>query len=59
MLYAIITYDDHAFHQVKVTLEKMRRGGIFDHIGYGFSRYSTDNFYLVHILRKCFMTIHG
>ena len=28
---------------VKITLEKMRRGGIFDHIGYGFSRYSTDN----------------
>lgn len=59
MLYSIITHDDHAFHQVKATLEKMRRGGIFDHIGYGFSRYSTDNFYLVHILRKCFMTIHG
>ena len=24
-----------------------RQGGIFDHIGYGFSRYSTDRFYLV------------
>ncbi len=32
---------------VKITLEKMRRGGIFDHIGYGFSRYSTDNYFLV------------
>jgi len=25
----------------------MRRGGIFDHIGYGFSRYSTDAYFLV------------
>mgnify|MGYP001044981719 CR=1 FL=1 len=24
----------------------MRRGGIFDHIGYGFSRYSTDEYFL-------------
>ena len=47
MLYSVITRDDNAFRQVKVTLEKMRRGGIFDHIGYGFSRYSTDDFYLV------------
>ena len=47
MLYSFITHEDHAFLQVKVNLEKMRRGGIFDHIGYGFSRYSTDNFYLV------------
>lgn len=46
-LYSVITHDDTVFQQVKVTLEKMRRGGIFDHIGYGFSRYSTDNFYLV------------
>lgn len=33
--------------QVKTTLEQMRRGGIFDQIGYGFSRYSTDRLYLV------------
>lgn len=32
---------------VKKTLEQMRRGGIFDQIGYGFSRYSTDRYYLV------------
>ena len=25
----------------------MRKGGIFDHIGYGFSRYSTDQYFLV------------
>lgn len=35
------------FEMVKVTLEKMRRGGIFDQIGFGFSRYSTDPYYLV------------
>ena len=46
-LYSVIAHDDTVFQQVEVTLEKMRRGGIFDHIGYGFSRYSTDNFYLV------------
>ncbi|MGN0252325.1 MAG: thioredoxin domain-containing protein [Oliverpabstia sp.] len=46
-LYSVIAHDDTVFQKVEVTLEKMRRGGIFDHIGYGFSRYSTDNFYLV------------
>lgn len=29
------------------TLIKMYRGGIFDHIGFGFSRYSTDKYFLV------------
>ncbi|MET0017201.1 DUF255 domain-containing protein [Oscillibacter sp.] len=29
------------------TLIQMYRGGIFDHIGFGFSRYSTDRFWLV------------
>ena len=29
------------------TLEQMYRGGIFDHLGGGFSRYSTDAFWLV------------
>lgn len=29
------------------TLESMYRGGIYDHIGYGFSRYSTDGKWLV------------
>ncbi len=33
--------------QACFTLERMRRGGIFDQIGYGFSRYSTDARYLV------------
>ena len=38
--------DAHALHMVEKTLEKMYRGGIFDHIGYGFSRYSTDDRWL-------------
>ena len=34
---------------VTTTLDKMRLGGIFDHIGYGFHRYSTDkNWFLPH-----------
>lgn len=46
-LYAKIKKEKTVFEQVRLTLEKMRRGGIFDHIGYGFSRYSTDKYYLV------------
>jgi uncharacterized protein len=29
------------------TLRRMRRGGIYDHIGFGFHRYSTDPYWLV------------
>lgn len=32
---------------VEVTLRQMYRGGLFDHIGGGFSRYSTDIYWLV------------
>jgi uncharacterized protein YyaL (SSP411 family) len=39
--------DDAALKMAEKTLEAMRRGGIFDHIGYGFSRYSTDRLWLV------------
>lgn len=46
-LYAHIHQEKSAFQQVKLTLENMRRGGIFDQIGYGFSRYSTDERFLV------------
>ena len=31
---------------VEKTLLQMRKGGIFDQIGYGFSRYSTDKYFL-------------
>ncbi|MFZ1519733.1 MAG: thioredoxin domain-containing protein [Ignavibacteriaceae bacterium] len=32
---------------VEKTLTEMRRGGIYDHIGFGFARYSTDHHWLV------------
>lgn len=36
-----------ALAMVEKSLSKMRLGGIFDHIGYGFHRYSTDEKWLV------------
>ncbi|MEM2143303.1 MAG: thioredoxin domain-containing protein [Candidatus Thorarchaeota archaeon] len=36
------SHDVLALHMVEKTLQEMRKGGIFDHIGYGFHRYSTD-----------------
>ncbi|MBU3189483.1 thioredoxin domain-containing protein [Clostridium bowmanii] len=36
-----------ALEIVEKTLEAMHAGGIFDHIGFGFSRYSTDEKWLV------------
>jgi uncharacterized protein YyaL (SSP411 family) len=36
------TGNDSALHMVEKTLQTMRWGGIFDHLGYGFHRYSTD-----------------
>ncbi len=36
-----------ALEMVELTLEKLWKGGIFDHIGGGFSRYSTDAYFLV------------
>lgn len=38
---------DHALDMVQKTLTEMRRGGIYDHIGFGFHRYSTDRHWLV------------
>jgi uncharacterized protein YyaL (SSP411 family) len=39
--------DGEALAMVEKTLERMRRGGIFDHVGFGFHRYSTDASWLV------------
>ena len=39
--------DDLALEMVEKTLEAIHKGGIFDHIGYGFSRYSTDRKWMV------------
>ena len=36
------TDDDHALAMVETTLQAMRRGGMYDHLGYGFHRYATD-----------------
>ncbi len=36
-----------ALEMVEKTLTEMRRGGIYDHIGFGFARYSTDQHWLV------------
>ncbi|KKK52669.1 hypothetical protein LCGC14_3102580, partial [marine sediment metagenome] len=41
------TGDNKALQMVENTLQSMRRGGIYDHIGYGFHRYSTDSSWLV------------
>jgi uncharacterized protein YyaL (SSP411 family) len=39
--------DKMAIEVVEKTLEAMRSGGIFDHVGFGFHRYSTDREWLV------------
>ncbi len=46
MLYAKENNNPNALKMAEKTLLQMRKGGIFDHIGYGFSRYSTDRYYL-------------
>ncbi len=45
-LYAGQKDNPGALKMVEKTLTQMQKGGIFDHIGYGFSRYSTDQYYL-------------
>lgn len=45
--YAQQNRDDTTLKLAKKTLLSMRKGGVFDQIGYGFCRYSTDDFYLV------------
>jgi uncharacterized protein YyaL (SSP411 family) len=39
--------ETNALRMVEKTLDNMRYGGIFDHIGYGFCRYSVDERWLV------------
>jgi len=45
--YHHMTGDKNALMMVEKTLQKMRMGGIFDHVGFGFHRYSTDKEWLV------------
>ncbi|WP_255317219.1 thioredoxin domain-containing protein [Candidatus Magnetobacterium casense] len=41
------TNDPNALEMVETTLSKLRQGGIFDQLGFGFHRYSTDAQWLV------------
>ncbi|UCE20419.1 MAG: thioredoxin domain-containing protein [Gemmatimonadota bacterium] len=41
------TGDEKALRMAEKTLQFMRRGGVYDHIGFGFHRYSTDERWLV------------
>ena len=41
------TGDRQALHMVEHSLDMMQRGGMYDHIGFGFSRYSVDQKWLV------------
>jgi uncharacterized protein YyaL (SSP411 family) len=41
------TGDSKALNMVDKTLHAMRNGGIYDHVGFGFHRYSTDRSWLV------------
>ena len=47
MRYADTMQESNAMKMAEITLEDMAKGGIFDHIGGGFSRYSTDEMWLV------------
>ncbi|QIP14781.1 thioredoxin domain-containing protein [Spirosoma aureum] len=40
--YYDVTGNDAALHQVRLTLDRMALGGIYDQLGGGFARYSTD-----------------
>ncbi|MDL0172596.1 thioredoxin domain-containing protein, partial [Clostridioides difficile] len=46
MKYYSIEKDKDVLKMVEKTLDGMYRGGLFDHIGFGFSRYSTDKKWL-------------
>lgn len=45
--YYKLTGEEQALNMVEKTLNSMYKGGIFDHIGNGFSRYSVDRRWLV------------
>jgi len=45
--YWYYTGEEMALEMVEKTLQFMYKGGIYDHIGFGFARYSTDRMWLV------------
>ena len=42
-----ISQENHSLEMADLTLKKMRLGGLWDHIGFGFHRYSTDQQWLL------------
>ncbi len=44
---AALEGDDRALHRVRLALDRMRAGGVYDQLGGGFHRYSTDQEWLV------------
>ena len=50
----VLTNKPDALHAVELTLDKMSAGGIFDHVGGGFSRYSVDDQWHVPHFEKMF-----
>lgn len=47
LAYSSLEADEKTLFMVENTLTNMYKGGIYDHIGYGFSRYSTDAKWLI------------
>ncbi|MCK5130306.1 MAG: thioredoxin domain-containing protein [Clostridiales bacterium] len=47
MRYSVSTGNKNALAMTETTLSSMYEGGIFDHVGYGFSRYATDSRWLI------------
>ncbi len=45
--YYHLTGDQKSFEAVKITLDEIAKGGIYDHLGGGFARYSVDAKWLV------------
>jgi uncharacterized protein YyaL (SSP411 family) len=45
--YSLFEHNKTALDMAEKTLRQMYRGGMFDHVGFGFSRYSTDDRWLV------------
>ena len=47
MDYAVLTQDQSTLDHIRTTLDKIMLGGIYDHLGGGFYRYSTDPYWRV------------
>ena len=52
MRYHVQEPQSKALVMVEKTLDSMADGGMYDHIGYGFARYSTDRYWLVQIRKS-------